>query len=169
MLTAAVSTVLHSAIPCATKLKPYFWSAPMRLKSPGQRGFNLIELVFAMAVVGVLAGLGLPSFIETVRKTRRVEAIDALQRVQLAQEKWRANNTSYGTLGNLGISATTSGGYYTLSLSNVSGTGYAAVATAVAGKSQTADKAHGVSCAALSVNQDGPVYSPAAQSACWVR
>ncbi len=128
-----------------------------------------MELVIAMVVVAVLAGLAYPSYMDSIRKSRRAEAFEALQRVQLAQEKWRANNTSYGTLANLGISATTAGGYYTLSLSNITGTGYSAAATAVSGKSQTADKAQGVSCATLSVNQDGPVYSPAGQTACWAR
>ena len=141
----------------------------MRYETEPQQGFSLMELVIAMVVVAVLASLAYPSYLDTVRKSRRAEAIEALQRIQLAQEKWRANNTSYGTLANLGFSTTTSGGYYTLSVSSVTGTGYAATAAAVSGKTQTADKAQGVSCASLSVNQDGPVYSPAGQTACWAK
>lgn len=141
----------------------------MRRKYPGQQGFSLMELLIAVAVVAVLASLAYPTYMDTVRKTRRAGAIEALQRIQLAQEKWRANNTSYGTLANIGIAATTAGGYYTLSVSNITGTGYSASAAAVSGKSQTADKAQGVSCATLRVNQDGPVYSPAGQTACWAR
>lgn len=125
--------------------------------------------MFVLVIVAILAGVAYPSYIDTVRKSRRGEAMDGLQRIQLAQERWRADHTSYGALTDLAIGGTTSGGYYTLSLSGVTATGYTAAATAVAGKSQTADKAQGVSCATLSANQDGPVYSPAGQTACWVR
>lgn len=133
------------------------------------QGFSLVELMFVVVIIAILAAVAYPSYIDTVRKTRRAEAMDGLQRIQLAQERWRADHSSYGALTDLAIGATTSGGYYTLSLSSVTATGYTAAATAVTGKSQTGDKAQGVSCATLSVNQDGPVYSPAGQTACWVR
>lgn len=141
----------------------------MRCKPLRYRGFTLTELVWALLVVAVLAGLAYPSYLDTVRKARRAEAMDGLQQIQLAQERWRADHSSYGTLAQLAIAGTTSGGYYTLSLSGITATGYTAAATAVAGKSQTGDAAQGVSCATLSMNQDGPVYSPAGQTACWVR
>lgn len=113
-------------------------------------GFTLIELMVIVAVIGILAAVALPSFLDSVRKGRRAEAVAALTQVQQAQERWRANKGSYAdndklTLaqadGGLGLSATTSGGYYGLALSDASSSGYTVTATATSGTSQAADSA----------------------------
>lgn len=134
-------------------------------------GFTLVELLVAMLIVAVLATLAYPSYIDSVRRSRRQDAISALKQVQLAQERWRANHPEYGTLTELGLPATTEGGYYSIAVILPSSpddqTQYRATATAAAGKSQAQDKARGVSCAVLEVNQDQAVYTPVAQSACW--
>ena len=119
----------------------------MRFKtvhSPKRRqllGFTLIELMITVVVIGILAAVAYPSYLNSVRKSRRSDAVAALAAVQQAQERWRANNTTYtATLSDLGISsATTQGGFYTLSLSGASGTGYTATATAISGTSQAND------------------------------
>lgn len=133
------------------------------------RGFSLMELLMAVAIAAILVTVAYPSFMNVVRETRRAEALEALMLLQLKQERYRTNNPSYATLAQLGISATTSGGYYTLSISSPTATGYTATATAVAGTSQVKDKEQGMSCAVLQVNQDEAVYTPAAQVACWNR
>lgn len=112
-----------------------------------QIGFTLIELMFAIVIVAVLAAIALPSYQSQVRKSRRAEAVTFMSQVQQAQERWRANRTSYGNVfivssGALrGVGAagdadaasthTTSGGYYSLSLATVTATGYAVQATAL--------------------------------------
>lgn len=126
-------------------------------RSCARRGFTLIELMIAVAVVALLAAVAIPSFLDSVRKGRRSDAFAALNTVQLAQERWRANQPAYAgsgelTLGvsasppGLGLSATTANGYYTLSLSNdpaetggTAATSYIATATAVSGRSQASD------------------------------
>lgn len=133
------------------------------------RGFTLVEMLFALALLGTLVMLALPSFTDSVRKSRRAEALDALMQIQLAQERYRANHPTYGTLAQLAIGATTPSGYYSLAVSSPTASGYTATATAVAGKSQIADRSKGVSCATLTVNQDTPVYTPAGQASCWTR
>lgn len=40
--------------------------------SKSQRGFSLMELMFAIAVLGVLLGLAVPSFMETTRNNRLI-------------------------------------------------------------------------------------------------
>lgn len=132
-------------------------------------GFTLMELIFAIAIVGVLTTLAYPNFTQSVRKSRRVEALDALMQLQLAQERYRLNNPSYATLAQLGIAATTPEGNYTLAVVNPLAGTYTATATAVAGTSQVDDRVGSVSCAVLTVNQDEAVYAPAGQSACWSR
>jgi type IV pilus assembly protein PilE len=95
------------------------------------RGFTLIELLIAVAVVAILARIAFPSFMDTVRKSRRSDAVAALSMVQQAEERYRANNATYGThfivssgtFTNVGVSTdtnatttyTTSNGYYQLS------------------------------------------------------
>lgn len=94
------------------------------------RGFTLIELMIAVAVVAVIVALALPSFKGSVQKSRRADAIAAFAGVQQAQERWRGNNPAYtNILGNLGV---TSPQLYTLSLDTPAGgsltTGYVIVA-----------------------------------------
>ena len=93
-------------------------------------GFSLIELMAVVAVISILAAIALPSFFDVVRKSRRADAITRVSEVQQAQERWRANNATYGTLANTGVPATVSGGYYTLSVANNTATAYDVVAQA---------------------------------------
>jgi type IV pilus assembly protein PilE len=87
-------------------------------------GFTLIEVMIVVAVVALLAAVAIPTYLDHIRKTRRADAITRISQVQQAQERWRANNASYGTLSNLGISATVANGYYTLSMPSNSATSY---------------------------------------------
>jgi len=125
-------------------------------------------MLFAIVVLGILVAIAVPSFSSAIRKSRRADGIQALRAVQLAQERYRSNNPTYGTTVQiLGSSTTSPGGWYTLAISSPTATTYTATATAVSGSSQTIDTAAGTSCATLTVNQDVPVFSPAGQSACW--
>ena len=76
-----------------------------------RKGFTLIELMIVLAIVAILVTLALPSFIDTLRKSRRVDAMDAILSVQMAEERYRTNNPIYGTLIQIGI--VTSGTTYT--------------------------------------------------------
>jgi len=67
----------------------------MKLGIHRARGFTLIELMIVVAVIGILAAVAYPSFQESVRKAKRADAKEALLRIQLAQEKFRANNPTY--------------------------------------------------------------------------
>jgi type IV pilus assembly protein PilE len=111
------------------------------------RGFTLIELMIVAAVLAVLSLIALPSFIDSVRKSRRSDAIASITLIQQAQERWRANHASYNddltgaAPAGLGMPDTSAGGYYRLALSAVGAAGYTVTATAVAGTSQAADSA----------------------------
>jgi type IV pilus assembly protein PilE len=62
-----------------------------------QRGFTLIELMIVVAVVGVLALVALPAYQDSVRKSRRADAISALTRLQLLQERYRGGEVRYAS------------------------------------------------------------------------
>jgi len=133
---------------------------PLQANARRRQGFTLIEIMIAVVIVAILAAIALPSFIDSVRKSRRSDAFAALGAVQQAQERWRANTALYATdvqltlattavPPGLGLSATSSSGYYTVVLSGTSATGY--TATATAGGSQAADTA----CALMGVRMAG--------------
>jgi type IV pilus assembly protein PilE len=107
----------------------------------GGRGFTLIEILVAIVIVGIVASLAMPAFFESIRKSRRSEAVAALTNLQQAQERRRANEPTYTTdLPSLGIpSPTTANGMYTLVIDAADAVGYTATATA-AGKQTSDDK-----------------------------
>ena len=106
----------------------------MREKHLRTAGFTLIELMIVVAIIGILAAIAYPSYRDYVIKSQRSDAHEALTRIEMAQEKWRANNTTYtGTLGNLNVDATSTEGYWSLALSGATATGYTATATRING------------------------------------
>jgi type IV pilus assembly protein PilE len=90
------------------------------------RGFTLIEFMVVVAIVGILAAIALPSYADYIRKSRRADGIAAIGNLALAQEKWRANHTTYGTLNDLGLPI---GEHYTLTIDEISATTYRIIAT----------------------------------------
>lgn len=108
-------------------------------------GFTLIELMIAIVVLAILAGVAYPSFMDSIRKGRRSEAFAALSAIQQGQERWRGNNSTFTTtLSDINVSANTPSGYYALSISApdapaTTATGYVAVAEGKAGTSQAND------------------------------
>lgn len=68
------------------------------------RAFTLMELMFAIVIIGVLAALALPRFSRTIEKSRIAEAVNILETLRNAQE---AYNLEYGaytdTLGDLDV------------------------------------------------------------------
>ena len=129
-------------------------------------GFTLIELMITVAVIGILAAIAYPSYMDSIHKSRRSDAINDLSAIALAQEKWRANNTTYGTLANVwGGVTTTSGGYYGLEITTNTGTAFTVNANAVSGKSQAND----TGCTVFTINASGPLTNTDALKACWKR
>ncbi len=129
------------------------------------RGFTLIELMITIVIIAILASIALPAYNNYIYKARRADGMEALMKVQLAQEKYRRTNIEYTNDISLldGVSATSAEGHYGIALTNATATAYTATATAQG--AQASDEA---ACRALSINQDGPVTTTA-NAHCWNR
>lgn len=135
----------------------------MKIYKKQYAGFTLIEMMMVIAIMAILVTIVVPSYQDYMRKGKRSDGVSGLLKMQLSQEKWRANNTTYATFANLG-SPTTEHGYYVLSVANNTATGYIGKATAQG--EQAKDTEGGTSCKVLTmtVSSSGVVRSP---SDCW--
>jgi type IV pilus assembly protein PilE len=120
-----------------------------------RRGFSLIEVLTVLAIVAVLATLALPGFRDQVLKGRRAEAREALQAIQLAQERFRSRSPRYTErLEDLGQPATSRGGLYRLRVVQADATRYQV--EAVAQGNQSGDRR----CRVLTLRLElGTVYT----------
>ncbi len=59
------------------------------------KGFTVIEVLVAMVIVSVLASIAYPSYVNQLRKSRRVEATTELVTLAQAQERFFARFRTY--------------------------------------------------------------------------
>src|SRR5579862_5521316 len=93
------------------------------------RGFSLLELVIAISIVAILAGIAIPSYTAYVLHAHRSEALRTLNLLRGALERCYSQNYSYNAGAALcpaapGTTFTTPNGYYTITYSNMSATTY---------------------------------------------
>lgn len=69
----------------------------MSSKSLAHKGFNLIELMVVVAVIGVLTTIALPSYNEYIAKSRRAEARTQLLSAQQWVERIYSESYTYAT------------------------------------------------------------------------
>jgi prepilin-type N-terminal cleavage/methylation domain-containing protein len=60
-----------------------------------QAGFTLVELMFAVAIVAILATLAIPGFSHYLNRSRAQEATDFLNVIRLRQESYRSEFGQY--------------------------------------------------------------------------
>ncbi|MES1951488.1 type IV pilus biogenesis protein PilE [Salinisphaera sp. S4-8] len=112
------------------------------------KGFTLIELMITVAIVGILAAIAYPSYLDQVRQSRRADAQSALLQAANRQERYFTTQYTYAdTLDKLGMPAVTENDAYTL---NVRGDANGFVITATAQNDQVNDD-----CTSLTINERG--------------
>lgn len=92
------------------------------------RGFTLIEVMITVAIVAILAAIALPSYNDSVRKSRRGQAkADMLEVVQMLERRYSTNRTYVGIdLGDFGLDQSPRDGTarYTLTLDPLTASTY---------------------------------------------
>lgn len=140
-----------------------------------ERGVTLMELLVAVAIVGILSALAYPGFRGQLLRAHRTEAMTSLLALAAAQERYFLTHRAYatgleGSQGGLPISPRTANGRYRLSVSGDSSGGYLASATALPDGPQAADR----QCLTLTLDASGTRRAYAASgedstAACWGR
>ena len=70
-------------------------SCTVNLPARPSRGFTLMELMVVVAIVGILVGIAVPPYQDSVRKSRRGQAKADLTELAQAMERYYTNNNSY--------------------------------------------------------------------------
>ncbi|WP_310740138.1 type IV pilin protein [Aquincola tertiaricarbonis] len=94
-----------------------------------QRGFTLIELMVAVAIVAILSAVALPAYNSYVQRSRVPPALDALSSYQVRMEQRFQDTGSFANNGNCAVQLPTNIANFTITCA-VNGTnGYTATAT----------------------------------------
>lgn len=135
------------------------------------RGFTLLELMFAVAIVGILLAVAYPSFMQQIAKSRRADAKSVVLGCAQMLERFNSQSGSYAAGTDAGVTAvclgTTRNGYYSLPASNIptaaAGGTFLIQATPVGAQS-------GDACGTFTYSQDGTKGvsgASLASASCW--
>ena len=138
----------------------------MKPSSSRQRGSTLIDVCAACVMGSVTMALALPSYQSYLERTRRGDAVSALQRVQLAQERYIANHGQYALrMPQLGedIPELSERGLYRIAMFSDGPDNFEARAIAVPDREQAKDP--GCAQLTLRITHGVIAYEPSAR--CW--
>ena len=104
-------------------------------KFHSRKGFTLIELMIVVVIIGILAALAIPRFMQATVKSKQSEAKGILKQIYTMERTYRQENGAYLTCANhadlnsLGVEIVDAQVLYAYSVA-LNGTGFTATATA---------------------------------------
>jgi type IV pilus assembly protein PilE len=135
------------------------------------KGFTLIELMMTVAIIGILAGIALPAYKDSMRKARRPDAKTSLLDLASREERFYSTNNRYSdTPSDLGYSGAwpatiPNAAHYNYALSVTSADSTTFVLQAVPQGDQTND-----ACGTYILTQTGVqsnTSNTASSASCW--
>ena len=128
-----------------------------------QRGFTLVECTVVCAMALIMAAVAVPSYQGHARRAARMDAVQALTRVQATQEQFRSLHGLYAAELQVlrGVMPVSDQGHYTLALSPAGPDGYRVTAHARGGQAQDRE------CAALTLDVRQGFATQGPSTKCW--
>lgn len=102
----------------------------------GMRGVTLLELMVVIVIIGIMAAVAYPNYRDFTDRARRNEAKAILLEIAQNQERFYLQNSTYGSLSQLGYPAdtiTTDSGAYSVTVNAADASNFDAQATYLRG------------------------------------
>ncbi len=141
-------------------------------RGPRNAGFTLVEVMIAVTILAILSMIAYPSFMQSVRKSKRTDAQTALTRATNNLERFFGTNGTYTTdTAQLGLkidagTAYSDNSHYIITVTAGAtgiGSSYVVTANAAPGDMQADD----TGCTALSLDSLGRRTPDPTASRCW--
>jgi type IV pilus assembly protein PilE len=133
------------------------------------KGFTILEVIIAVALIGIISAIAIPSYQSYMMSARRTEATAALYDMAARMERFNtANNTYVGaTVAGIGAQSPTPEGNYTLSITAQTANTFTIQATPAVGSPQTSD----ATCASFTLTHTGVqgITGSGSVQDCWRR
>ncbi len=127
-------------------------------------GFTLVEMLIVVAIMGVLAAIAIPAYSKYAQRSRRSDAVNAIEHAAALEERYYFQNNKYGDSAALGVTVSPEG-YYTITITNPNNDTQRYLITATHAGVQLAD----IDCVSLTLDNTGARTPDPDPNSCWHR